>query len=115
MEATPSLKFGDLLRRYRLAAGLTQEELAERAQVSPRAISDLERGARSRPWRETIQLLVDALGLAQPERVALEASARLPRAPVAVGTLEKPANTVSRVGRTNLPNVLAPLVGRDDL
>ncbi len=43
MEDTPSAKFGDLLRRFRLAAGLTQEELAERAQISPRAISDLER------------------------------------------------------------------------
>jgi len=44
MTATPAVTFGDLLRRYRLTAGLTQEELAEKAQVSPRAISDLERG-----------------------------------------------------------------------
>src|SRR5437764_7895090 len=109
MASTSPVTFGDLLRRYRLAAGFTQEELAERAQVSPRAISDLERGARSRPWRGTIQLLGDALGLATSERVALEASARLPRAPVAVGSWEKPANSVPRVGRTNLPTVLAPL------
>ena len=34
--------FGNLLRRYRVAAGLTQEELAERAGVSTRGISDLE-------------------------------------------------------------------------
>src|SRR5438105_14114726 len=68
--------FGDLLRRYRLAAGLTQEELAEKAQVSPRAISDLERGARSRPWRETVQLLADALELASAERSLLETAAR---------------------------------------
>ena len=27
-------RFGDVLRHYRLAAGLTQEELAERAGVS---------------------------------------------------------------------------------
>jgi transcriptional regulator with XRE-family HTH domain len=33
--------FGDLLRRYRLAAGLTHEALAERAALSARAISDL--------------------------------------------------------------------------
>ena len=50
-------------QRFRLAAGLTQEELAARAQVSPRAISDLERGQRNRPWRETIQLLASALHL----------------------------------------------------
>ena len=55
--------FGDLLRRYRLAADLTQEELAERAGLSKRGISDLERGARTRPQRETIHLLGDALGL----------------------------------------------------
>jgi transcriptional regulator with XRE-family HTH domain len=76
MDANSSFKFGDLLRRHRLAAGLTQEELAEHAQVSPRAISDLERGLRSRPWRDTIQLLADALKLGAAERSQLEASAR---------------------------------------
>ena len=35
-----------LLRRYREAAGLTQETLAQRAGLSARGISDLERGAR---------------------------------------------------------------------
>ena len=39
--------FGDVLRRYRVAAGLTQEALAERAALSARGISDLERAARS--------------------------------------------------------------------
>jgi DNA-binding XRE family transcriptional regulator len=48
--------FGTLLRRYRLAAGLTQEELAERARLSVRAITDLERGARWVPqWRRAIE------------------------------------------------------------
>jgi transcriptional regulator with XRE-family HTH domain len=62
--------FGDLLRRHRLAAGLTQEELAERASLSRRGISDLERGARSHPYRETVRVLADALGLAGGERSA---------------------------------------------
>jgi L-glyceraldehyde 3-phosphate reductase len=57
------------LRRYRLAAGLTQEELAVRAQVSPRAISDLERGQRTRPWRDTVQLLASALALEPSDRL----------------------------------------------
>ena len=35
-----------LLLRYRMAAGLSQEDLAERAGLSRRGISDLERGAR---------------------------------------------------------------------
>jgi transcriptional regulator with XRE-family HTH domain len=50
-------RFGDLLRRSRLAAGLTQEELAAQAGLSVRGLSDLERGARLAPRRETVQLL----------------------------------------------------------
>jgi DNA-binding XRE family transcriptional regulator len=37
--------FGELLRQHRLAACLTQEELAERARLSAETISALERGA----------------------------------------------------------------------
>jgi transcriptional regulator with XRE-family HTH domain len=35
--------FGELLRRHRAEAGLTQEALAERAGLSRRRIADLER------------------------------------------------------------------------
>src|SRR5205085_6762160 len=61
--------FGDLLRRHRQEAGLTQEELAERAPLSARAISDLERGSRRYPYRATMQLLAKALRLS-PEQLA---------------------------------------------
>ncbi len=47
----PATAFGPLLRRYCAAAGLTQEELAARARLSVRAISDLERGLK-RPRRD---------------------------------------------------------------
>jgi DNA-binding CsgD family transcriptional regulator/transcriptional regulator with XRE-family HTH domain/tetratricopeptide (TPR) repeat protein len=60
--------FGERLRRARLAAGLTQEELAERAGLSVRGISDLERGARRSPRRDTLALLADALQLDEAER-----------------------------------------------
>ena len=53
--------FGALLRRYRLAAGLTQEALAERAGVSLDGISALERGYRRSPHRDTLALLAGAL------------------------------------------------------
>jgi transcriptional regulator with XRE-family HTH domain len=65
--------FGEELRRYRRAAGLTQETLAERAGLSTRAISDLERGLKHRPRRDTCRLLVDALQLDSWERARLEA------------------------------------------
>ena len=60
---TPAL--AELLKQYRLAAGLTQEELAERARISVRAISDLERGVRRTPHKETLRLLAEALALAK--------------------------------------------------
>ena len=53
--------FARLLRSQRLVAGLTQEELAERARLSARAISDLERGVKVLPHRHTVELLAGAL------------------------------------------------------
>ncbi len=44
--------FGDLLRRHRLEAELTQEALAELAGVSVRNIQNLERG-ENRPLPDT--------------------------------------------------------------
>ncbi len=70
------LPFGALLKRKRLARGLTQEALAERAGLSARAISDLERGVNAAPRKETLRLLADALQLSDDERAHLEASAR---------------------------------------
>ncbi|MGB6517464.1 MAG: helix-turn-helix domain-containing protein, partial [Candidatus Cybelea sp.] len=62
--------FGALLRQFRLDAGITQQELAERAKLSVEAVSTLERGTRTRPHRDTIALLGGALKLS-PEREAL--------------------------------------------
>ena len=73
--------FGEILQRLRLAAGLTQEGLADRAGISPRAISDLERGARRYPRRDTLNLLADALELSAPERAEFEAAALRPARP----------------------------------
>jgi predicted ATPase/DNA-binding XRE family transcriptional regulator len=68
--------FGPLLRRLRATADLTQEELAERAGVSARLISDLERGLIQRPRRDTVQLLADGLELAGAARDRFVAVAR---------------------------------------
>lgn len=54
---------GAALRAQRVAAGLTQEQLAGLSGLSVRAIGDLERGRVSKPRRESIQLLTEALRL----------------------------------------------------
>lgn len=79
MATTPS-SFGTMLRRRRLAATLTQEELADRAGVSSRGISDLERGVRQWPRPETARLLADVLAPEDPERTAFLAAALDPHA-----------------------------------
>ena len=55
--------FGGLLRLLRAEAGLTQEELAEAARLSPRSVSDLERGINRTARKDTARLLAGALGL----------------------------------------------------
>ncbi|WP_415854656.1 ATP-binding protein [Sinomonas sp. G460-2] len=64
------------LRRLRVAAGLTQEELAERASMSVRAVSDTERGLRGRLYPATAARLADALGLAERQKERFTALAR---------------------------------------
>src|SRR5215831_16352002 len=76
MSIPPPASFGALLRRYRLAAGLSQEDLAERAHLSREAIGALERGDRRAPRKDTIDLLAEALSLTEPERAAFEAAGR---------------------------------------
>jgi predicted ATPase/DNA-binding XRE family transcriptional regulator len=71
--ARPS--FGALLKRHRAAAGFSQEVLAERARVSLVTVGSLERESRRAPYRETVALLADALGLGEPDREQLEKAA----------------------------------------
>jgi predicted ATPase/transcriptional regulator with XRE-family HTH domain len=73
--AMSEMTFGTLLRRFRLAAGLSQEALAERARLSPAAITALERGRRAAPRPSTVTLLVEALALTATERADLIAAA----------------------------------------
>ncbi len=73
--------FGALLKRYRLAAGLSQEALAAHASLSTRAISDLERGINRAPRYDTLELLVNALPLSAQQRDVLRAAAHPAMAP----------------------------------
>jgi predicted ATPase/DNA-binding XRE family transcriptional regulator len=81
--ATPGGRgtFAALLQKYRLAAGLSQEELAELADLSRRGISDLERGQRRSPHPSTVRRLADALALTETERAQLLVVGRGHRAP----------------------------------
>ena len=68
--AEPGLSFAGLLRQLRDEAELTQEELAEAAGLSPRSVSDLERGINRTARLDTARLLAGALGLAGPRPAA---------------------------------------------
>jgi len=74
--AEPGLSFAGLLRQLRAEARLTQEELAEAASLSPRSLSDLERGVSRTAHKDTAQLLAGALSLAGPVRALFVAAAR---------------------------------------
>src|SRR5205814_1894311 len=89
-----TVPFGPLLRRYRLAASLSQAALADRAGLSTDAITALERGRRTSPRLETVALLADALQLDPADRAALIAAAtRTPAAdnPTSSLALAQPA------------------------
>jgi predicted ATPase/DNA-binding XRE family transcriptional regulator len=98
--------FGALLKQYRQANGLTQEALAERAGLSTRAISDLERGINRTPRQETLERLSQALRLPPRKRALLTASAH-PSVDTA-GAGESEAHPPH-----NLPVWLTPLIGRE--
>jgi predicted ATPase/DNA-binding XRE family transcriptional regulator len=71
MPGTQEETFGARLRRYREAAGFTQEELAQRARLSANAVGQLERGLRQRPYPHTVRSLADAMQLSEDERAAV--------------------------------------------
>lgn len=110
--------FGSLLRGYRTAAGFTQEEIAERARISVRAISDLERGVRTKPWPQTIALLADALSLANEDRRRLEGAVIRARKSIMPPIFEQsgwPAAATPLYGRDWEETVIADLLCRPDL
>ena len=72
----PALSFAGLLRQLRAEAKLTQEELAAAAGVSPRSVSNLERGINRTAHKDTAVLLAGALGLTGPARELFVAAAR---------------------------------------
>ncbi len=104
-----TISFGALLRRRRLAAALSQEALAERAGLSARGISNLERGVRRLPRLETVRLLSEALRLSPEDHARFVAAARRGLSPEQDG-----ANTPSDAAMPRaLPAAPTELIGRD--
>jgi tetratricopeptide (TPR) repeat protein/transcriptional regulator with XRE-family HTH domain len=102
---------GDLLRARRIAAGLTQEQLAERSGLSVRAIRDIERGRTGRPYRRSVGLLSGALGLSDPAHGELvSASQASPAETEAPAREGQPERVVPR----QLPVAIRHFAGRAD-
>jgi predicted ATPase/DNA-binding XRE family transcriptional regulator len=102
---TETLGFGELLREFRVAAGLSQEALAERAKMSVNGISALERGENRSPQRKTLALLIEALHLDPPQQHILERAATRPTRPRSLLRHERSAD--------GLPRVTTPFFGRE--
>src|SRR5258708_13543504 len=95
--------FGILLKRYRMAAGLTQEALAARAQLSTRTIADLERGINRLPRHDTFGLLMTALNVNSQQR-ALSLTMARPEMTAAAALTPSPSR---------LPIPPTALIGRE--
>lgn len=103
--------FGDLVRQARRAANVTQEELAGRAGLSVRGISDLERGVNRAPRKDTLELLAAALSLSADERGRWERARRQFAGPTHHSDVsEVPA---SRRPYSGLPAPRTAFIGRE--
>ena len=114
MPPEPVPDFAGLLRQLRTEARLTQEELAEAAGVSPRSISDLERGINRTARKETAALLAGALSLTGPVRALFVAAAR-GRAPAAdvLAARHGAAPGASAAATRTLPRDIGSFTGRE--
>jgi predicted ATPase/transcriptional regulator with XRE-family HTH domain len=113
---TEPIAFGALLKQYRLTAAMTQEALAERANLSTRSVSDLERGINRTPRYDTLNLLAAAMNLSSQQRASLFAAARpslsLPDAQA--GRVEPSARPRPAPALPLLPIPPTPLIGREE-
>jgi transcriptional regulator with XRE-family HTH domain len=104
---------GAWVKSRRLAAGMTQEELAGKCGLSVRAISNLERGRTARPHPRSLEMLAAALGV--PETVGSAWAARL-RADQSRGASSQAPRQQQAVGKSeSQPRAALPSTDLDPL
>jgi predicted ATPase/DNA-binding XRE family transcriptional regulator len=104
-----------ILKHYRSAAELTQEELAEKAEISARTVSDVERGLRTRIYRDTALRLADALDLGGDERAEFEVASRGRRPPPARLAPQLPLPPTRLIGRERELEVIVAALERPEV
>jgi tetratricopeptide (TPR) repeat protein/transcriptional regulator with XRE-family HTH domain len=110
--------FGERLGACRRMARLSQQELAERSDLSIRAISNLERGRVRWPHPDTVHRLADALGLHdQPRAQFIAAAARRLGIPADAPLTTAPDSRLPQAGSglvapRQLPPAVPQFVGR---
>ena len=105
-EVPPSHQtFSQMLRFFRLRSGLSQGDLAARANLSPRTISDLERGVRRRAYLPTVLALSLALQLTPPEHLSFSSAVQRARPRSAAVSLRRPSLA--------LPSFTSSFLGRE--
>ncbi|UYM06869.1 NB-ARC domain-containing protein [Solicola gregarius] len=104
---------GSLLRALRASKGFTQQEIAERSQVTERSIREIERGAVTRPRTDSLLRIAAALDLGATETTAFVRAYRgggrtdtTPPNPIAA--------TPPAISPAELPRDLPDFVGRID-
>lgn len=106
MSGSTTSAFGRQLKQWRRQRGLSQLELASRAQVSQRHISFIETG-RSRPKEEVVEKISAALGIPLRERNALLEAAGLmplyPELPLDAASLAPFREAIARLLETHEP------------
>lgn len=75
MQVDRSESFGQMLRRFRLRAGLTQNALAEAMVIDFSYLSKIEKGTVKPPVADKLEKAAEKLGLDDEEREALFAAA----------------------------------------
>jgi tetratricopeptide (TPR) repeat protein len=111
--------FSELLRAWRVAGGLTQEQLADRSGLGVRTIRDLEQGRVARPRSMSVGLLAAALDLPPGDRDRLARAARqqpaLPQPGLPQPGLPPPGVAAGRPGAPRqLPPAVRHFTGRAD-